>query len=481
MSGSSGQKQRDKSGQQQGQVRTVTATVSGAAGKWTVVRPWQPPSSSSSSTVVAQVEGETEQPEEDAGEPDNGEMPEAELVESTTARRQGRRMQLQVVDVSSTSVSLAVVGQPEEANAGAAAGTANNETLHHQYHGNNNNQALATSLASSSSRLRQRSRSASTASNLQNQTMQSAAHMLQPNPPNISIKLNSAAWPHVFHTDSSFMEPDNPRQTSTAPSSSTSSILVWGLSPGQNYHIELGVFSDEPEDNEEEDEDLELEGQEDSSAAEDTEVQAAASVRTLDATEPDVPPPPYSSRDPSAPHDSEPSRDAEASLRAMLEKLRTQAKQAESSLQSSITALKRANDKLTREDQRHRQRIHMLEDSTARLHEVAAEEDAESANITEALSDLSLSESTLASRLTRRKDQLDELERLAKEEGERQDAEMSELKERIERAAQREEEVLSKKLKLERELLPTYNIQLVSQSLDRPCGSGCSLVPSRQH
>ena len=226
------------------------------------------------------------------------------------------------------------------------------------------------------------------------------------------------------------------------------------------------MFSDEPEDNEEEDEDLELEGQEDSSAAEDTELQAAASVRTLDAAEPDVPPPPYSSHDPSAPHDSEPSRDAEASLRAMLEKLRTQAKQAESSLQSSITALKRANDKLTREDQRHRQRIHMLEDSTARLHEVAAEEDAESANITEALSDLSLSESTLASRLTRRKDQLDELERLAKEEGERQDAEMSELKERIERAAQREEEVLSKKLKLERELLPTYNIQLVSQSIE---------------
>ena len=76
-------------------------------------------------------------------------------------------------------------------------------------------------------------------------------------PPNISIKLNSHQWPHVFHTDASSisdvdMAGDAPDMSADAealltanhqPSSSVSSILVWGLSPGKRYHIELGVFS----------------------------------------------------------------------------------------------------------------------------------------------------------------------------------------------------------------------------------------------
>ena len=388
----------------------------------------------------------------DASEDD--EAQERERESASVQRTQQPRMQLQVVDVSSTSVSLAVIGQSEEATARPEeSGTANGQD----------------SYPSSTPRLdiarsRQRSRSASTVSNAyHNHQLQ-----VQQDPPNISIKLNSAAWPHVFHTDSSLLDADSATPPSRSQDFQTaapsSSILVWGLSPGMNYHIELGVFTDEPEDQDVEDEEAEAEDLEDSSI-EDTPVQATASIRTLEVSEPDVPPPPYSSLDPSAPSGVS-ARDAEASLRAMLEKLRAQSRQAEGTQQSSISALKRANDKLTREDQRHRQRIHMLEDSTARLNEVAAEEEAESANILEVLSDLDLTERTLASRLARRRDQLDELERLAKEEGDRQDAEMTALRERIEKAAVREEEVSTKKLRLERELLPTYNIQLVSQM---PC------------
>ena len=188
-------------------------------------------------------------------------------------------------------------------------------------------------------------------------------------------------------------------------------------------------------------------------------VPTSTSTRTIDATEPDVPPPPYSSHDPSMPSDG--NRDAEILLKTILEKLRITSKQAEVSLQSSVSALKRANDKITREDQRHRQRIHMLEDSTARLREVAGEEDAESASICEVISELEETENTLASRIERRKGQMDRVDKQIKEDAERSQSEMYELKERLDSIAFREEEVLARKLKLEREMLPTYNIHLV--------------------
>ena len=184
-----------------------------------------------------------------------------------------------------------------------------------------------------------------------------------------------------------------------------------------------------------------------------------ASGRAIEHGEPDVPPPPYSSHDPSLPANG-PS-DAEISLRNMLEQLRATSKQAEGTLSSSIAALKRANDKLTREDQRHRQRIHMLEDSTARLHEVAQEEDAESFNVQEAIGELEESEQTFAVRLERRKAALEALERDAREESEREEAEIASMKTRLEALSAKEEEVLSQKVKLERELLPMHNIQLV--------------------
>lgn len=173
-----------------------------------------------------------------------------------------------------------------------------------------------------------------------------------------------------------------------------------------------------------------------------------------------MPPPPYSSHDPSSGPSAH--NDAEASLRSMLDKLRVTAKQKESALQSSISSMRRANDKMTREDQRHRQRIHMLEDSTSRLCEVAADEDAEHETIQEQIEELEETEKLTGTRLERRRSQLEDLEKHFKEEADKEDAELSNLKERLDKAAEREEEVLAKKMKLERELLPTYNIQLVS-------------------
>ena len=124
-----------------------------------------------------------------------------------------RPMQLEVVDVSSTSVSLSVIGPLEDS-------ISPTPVIHHQH----TRTASAPSDGPSSS-------SSSTAA--------------------IAIKLNSAAWPHVFHSDASFLDPEAGRSTSgddTNPSNA-SSILVWGLSPGMDYHIELGLH-EEPEEGE---------------------------------------------------------------------------------------------------------------------------------------------------------------------------------------------------------------------------------------
>lgn len=177
-----------------------------------------------------------------------------------------------------------------------------------------------------------------------------------------------------------------------------------------------------------------------------------------------MPPPPYSSHDPSSAGTTH--NDAEVTLRSILDQLRLTTKQKEASLQSSISSMRRANDKLTREDQRHRQRIHMLEDSTTRLREVAADEDAEHEAVREQTDDLEETEKTLISRLERRRNQIEKTEKHAKEELDKDEGELAELRERLDKITEREEEVLAKKLKLEREQLPTYNIQLVSNAIE---------------
>lgn len=205
------------------------------------MRPWHPPADGSNSVEARLEDGNGEQPQqpnnhaetdEEREEADNDDAEDAEAEDSagsavlaTSSRL--KKMHLEVVDVSSTSVSLSVFGQQPSQDSS---------------NGQSQTQNLDTFLGSTSSMTNQttatrRSRAASTSSEriLSN----------PPQPPNISIKLNSAAWPHVFHTDASFFDTESSRQTGDEhPSMSSSSILVWGLSPGQNYHIELGVFED---------------------------------------------------------------------------------------------------------------------------------------------------------------------------------------------------------------------------------------------
>lgn len=204
------------------------------------MRPWQPPSGNGNHEATLE-DGNNHQyqhghdSEDDAAGMDDDDVAEdsASSAILTSSSSRLKRMHLEVVDVSSTSVSLSVFGQPSSS-------SQDNVQAHHQH--------LDTSLGSTSSMTNQttatrRSRAASTSSEriLSN----------PPQPPNISIKLNSAAWPHVFHTDASFFDTESTTSRGQDDQSmSSSSILVWGLSPGQNYHIELGVFEDGVDDGE---------------------------------------------------------------------------------------------------------------------------------------------------------------------------------------------------------------------------------------
>lgn len=206
-----------------------SSSSASSSSKWKLVRPWQPPSSNTEATLEDGNQHSQQQAhdseDDDANEDEDGPAEDsASSAVLAPSSSKMKRMHLEVVDVSSTSVSLSVFGQSAQ------------ESQMQQ-----NNHRMDTSLGSTSSMANQttavrRSRAASTSSErpLSN----------PPQPPNISIKLNSAAWPHVFHTDASFFDSDSSRQSSDDQSLSSSSILVWGLSPGQNYHIELGVFEE---------------------------------------------------------------------------------------------------------------------------------------------------------------------------------------------------------------------------------------------
>lgn len=216
-----------------------TSSSSSSSSKWKLVRPWQPPSGNSNHEATLE-DGNNHQYQHGHDSEDDAGMDEDDVAEDsassailTSSSSRLKRMHLEVVDVSSTSVSLSVFGQPSSS-------SQDNVQAHHQH--------LDTSLGSTSSMTNQttatrRSRAASTSSEriLSN----------PPQPPNISIKLNSAAWPHVFHTDASFFDTESTTSRGQDDQSmSSSSILVWGLSPGQNYHIELGVFEDGVDDGE---------------------------------------------------------------------------------------------------------------------------------------------------------------------------------------------------------------------------------------
>lgn len=415
--------------------------------KWKVVRPWKPPSNDDTlnlenglkegniSDTATEDDDDEEGDDVDEGEEEQEEDDNEHIHDLEGQQHDGtprslnghshlqvdKRLQLEVVDVSTTSVSLALFESPRQ----SPSATDEHAALDQRF--------LPSSDSASS--------------------------------PNISIKLNSAPWPHVLHSDAALSEVDGPALTrdsldDPAPPAG-SSILVWGLSPGIDYHIELGVFADEPDDEDVDD----MDDRSDTADTDEDNVQVSTTVRTLDAQpEPDVPPPPYSSHDPSVPSTDQ--GDAEVALRIMLDTLRNTSRQNESNLHSSIAALRRTNDKLIREDQRQRQRIYMLEDSTARLQEVALEENVERETLDDDIAGLEGMESDMNRRIESRKERIERLERLGKEESERDDIELSELRERLDTVTTREDGVLAQKLKLERELLPTYNIQLATLEAD---------------
>lgn len=164
-------------------------TVPSTTTKWRSVRPWRPPGS----LVESSPEANT--------------SPISAISDtrgrSASGRLPANEMNLEVVDVSCTAVSIAVFG-PSNASP--------------------SNPSSSTSSPASAEE--------STA-------------------PNLSIKLNSAPWPHVYHTDAASFEMDHhsngQRQVPSARDGETgATIVIFGLSPGKQYNIELGVIEQPP-------------------------------------------------------------------------------------------------------------------------------------------------------------------------------------------------------------------------------------------
>lgn len=185
----------------------------------------------------------------------------------------------------------------------------------------------------------------------------------------------------------------------------------------------------------------------------------APSAALRDAAEsplPDDAPPPYS------PRTDDDASALEASLKEALASLRASNKASESSLQSSLAALKKSVDKASREDQRLRQKIRLLEDSTARFKEVAEEEITSTSSILDSVKVSNVSEEELVHMLERKKSALAEIEKLGKEESDTEEARIEKLREELEKITRREEAIVAERHRCEREILPAYNIRLVN-------------------
>lgn len=247
-----------------------------AGAKWKFVRPWSGPAHAARSAEASLEDGDaslrsaTNLPHAadqtgDEDLPDSGD--ELATIEQSQRRRRSaemnaastssttrssllasrhssisskRKMQLEVVDISSTSVSLAVYGPNSDGN------------------------KTGSSSSLQSVLPRESHVQSSRAHDSQNPPAAGAA--TTSTLPSFSVKLNSVAWPHVFQSDSSFLEDNGIASAHTHGSSrpasgqmgamedgtvpnqaGNSNILVWGLTPGLDYQIELGMV-DEQED-----------------------------------------------------------------------------------------------------------------------------------------------------------------------------------------------------------------------------------------
>lgn len=366
-----------------------------------------------------------------------------------------RRLELEVVDVSSTAVSLSVFApgpSPEEAAAVEATEDAQDSTW---------NESSA---------------------------------------PAISIKLNGRPWSQVAHAgspigddisgDESEEGDAGERKRRRRGSSSSLSpkrgegttIVIYGLEPGQEYEVELDVLDG--------DDDPDGTGEPQPAAHETRRSriitrgsQSPCSLRqphslnlglagpttqtpspsltptTSEHADPDGPPPPYTSHDPA----SSPSADAqsaasaskapdEAQLRGLLKKVRATGKRQETALTASITTLKRTLDKAVREDQRARQRAITLEDSTRKASENAERDIAEAESIEAETTSLEGEVSSGEARVAVRREEVDRATKEADREVDEGREGVRTLKKRRDELAKKSDEVKKEHRKVERDL-----------------------------
>jgi hypothetical protein len=363
--------------------------------KWKSIRPWLAPAS-----IFAR------------GDHEDGEWDESSECCLPTPTQHGHgRFQLQIVDVSSTAVSFAVVDSCDSSIA----------------------------PVSDSNRSREAPSSKAPAA---------------PNTP-ISISLDSNPWPHVFHSESALSE-------SAAKSGNGAMIVVYGLEPGRDYEVQLdaGVCqkSREPA--------LYFFATSHGlmgcfvSGTSVSGESAAHDHYADDTSELDTPPPPYSSHDPHH-GPSSPSHE-EIELRSRIKKFRVSAKHTEASINASVAALRRSLDKAGREDQRTKQRISMLEDGAQRATEAARVDEDEEANILRLLPELEEEESAMARKVERHKAQLEDSEREYRQGLEDDEASLRALRLELDALVGREEGLVSERHRYERDVLPDLNIRLAN-------------------
>lgn len=168
-------------------------------GKWKAVRPWKPPESADSVRDSLDMDG--------AGSVGTGEQ--------RGERNASPRLRLEVVDVSSTAVSLAFFTEQEQ-------------------HTDDDTEETSTQAAQRPSRASDAHHEGASVSGSQPCT-----------PSAISIKVNSAPWPHVAHSGP-LLGDIRGRHEGIHDTQATAegAIVVYGLEPGSLYEVELDALGE---------------------------------------------------------------------------------------------------------------------------------------------------------------------------------------------------------------------------------------------
>ncbi|GAA94174.1 uncharacterized protein L969DRAFT_46771 [Mixia osmundae IAM 14324] len=278
--------------------------------------------------------------------------------------------------------------------------------------------------------------------------------------PTMSIKLDGVHWPHVFYSGT------------TDGSAQQSVIVIFGLSPGKTYDIDVTIFepsqtasgdrsTDELEASDDAVEEDIAQASRDSLVSTTSSAEAATESPRTDESgshehEEDAPPP-YSSHDPISRGGESASED---DLRALLKKERLAARQAEHQLQASIASLKRTLEKANRDDTRARSRIATLESEAIRLKHLGEDETLQAEAIQADQHEVEEKRAKAEADVAKAKMELDELDRLARAEQSEHESTMTSMRERLYDLTAREEGLRSEKQRCERDILPELNAKL---------------------